>query len=144
MYLSLQVKQKNKSKLINYSFFDYNNDPDFIPVSINKESLVEQSIVTQEMRDRFTKEGQFCFRIPGTWERDGQQEKILLVPRLHVFEADDEQRQKHGAVDYRGEHGAGQAAVCSPAELPRHLFLDALDAFFRGGETAVGAVGVPD
>ena len=50
---------------------------------------MEQSIVTQEMRDRFTQRGQFCFRIPGTWEKEGQQEKILLIPRLHVFEADE-------------------------------------------------------
>ena len=71
------------------SFYDLKNDPNYIPVSINKETLVEQSCVSQEMRDRFTGRGQFCFRIPGTWEKEGQQEKILLVPRLHVFEADE-------------------------------------------------------
>ena len=85
----MEGKKQELKSTVSSSFFDFENDPDFIPVSINKESLVEQSIVTQEMRDRFTKEGQFCFRIPGTWERDGQQEKILLVPRLHVFEADE-------------------------------------------------------
>ncbi len=71
------------------SFYDLKNDPNYIPVSINKETLVEQSCVSQEMRDRFTERGQFCFRIPGTWEKEGQLEKILLVPRRQVFEADE-------------------------------------------------------
>ena len=68
------------------SFYDLKNDPNYIPVSINKETLVEQSCVSQEMRERFNERGQFCFRIPGTWEKEGQLEKILLVPRRHVFE----------------------------------------------------------
>ena len=85
----MEEKRQELKSNVSSSFYDYTNDPDFIPVSINKASLIEQSCVSQEMRDRFTKEGQFCFRIPGTWEKEGQQEKILLVPRLHVFEADE-------------------------------------------------------
>ena len=83
-----EKRQKLKSN-VSSSFYDLKNDPDYIPVSVNKASLVDQSCVSQEMRDKFTRQGQFCFRIPGTWEKEGQQEKILLVPRLHVFEADE-------------------------------------------------------
>lgn len=40
------------------------------------------------MRDRFAERGFFCCRIPGTWEKDDQQDHILMVPMKHVFEAD--------------------------------------------------------
>ena len=71
------------------SFYDHVNDPDFIPVTINKESLIEQSIVTAEMRERFADRGQFCCRVPGTWEKEGKQENILMIPMNQVFEADE-------------------------------------------------------
>ena len=70
-------------------FYGYTKDPGLIPVTINKESLVEASIVTGEMRERFADRGQFCCRVPGTWEGDGRQEHILMIPLDHVFEADE-------------------------------------------------------
>lgn len=50
--------------------------------------LIDQSVVSTEMRDRFAERGFFCCRIPGTWEKDDQQEHILMVPLEDVFEAD--------------------------------------------------------
>ena len=70
------------------SYLDHLNDPNYIPVSINRETLVEQSIVTSMMRKHFADRGQFCCRVPGTWEKDGREEHILMIPLKDVYEAD--------------------------------------------------------
>ena len=71
------------------TFQDHVNDPDFIPVTINKKALIDKSIVSSEMRERFADRGQFCCRIPGTWEKGKKQEDILMIPLKNVFEADE-------------------------------------------------------
>jgi len=81
-------KEKQIRAEMTSSFVDHVNDPAFIPVSINKEALIGKSIVTEEIRERFADQGQFCCRVPGTWEQDGKTEKILLTPLKNVFEAD--------------------------------------------------------
>ena len=84
----LQEKGNQTGKEHSSKYIDHVNDPDFIPVMINKEALIDQSVVSTEMRDRFAERGFFCCRIPGTWEKDDQQEHILMVPLEDVFEAD--------------------------------------------------------
>lgn len=132
----MEGKRQELKSSVSSSFFDYKNDPDYIPVSINKASLVEQSIVTQEMRDRFTQRGQFCFRIPGTWEKEGQQEKILLIPRLHVFEAD-EGKTYIAFLNKRHLPLALNASDGSPATEYFGMSMDdfARDLFWEMGET---------
>ena len=71
------------------TFQDHVNDPDFIPVTINKKALIDKSIVSSEMRERFADRGQFCCRIPGTWEKGKKQEDILMITLKNVFEADE-------------------------------------------------------
>jgi len=85
----LQEKENQVGKENTSKFVDHVNDPDFIPVTINKEALINQSIVSNEMRERFADRGFFCCRIPGTWEKGNQQEHILMIPLHNVFEADD-------------------------------------------------------
>lgn len=79
-----EMKSESTSQYLGYA-----NDPDYIPVSISRKALVEQSIITEEVRDRFADQGQFVCRVPGTWEKDGETEKILLIPQKDVFEADE-------------------------------------------------------
>ena len=71
------------------SFVRYQQDPDFVPISINKDTLVTQSAVSDELRQKFWNEGRFVCRVPGTWEKGDQHEAMLIIPREQVFEADD-------------------------------------------------------
>ena len=61
------------------SFEKYKNDPDYIPLSIDRTTLVEQA--SRNLED-FWKEGKFACRIPGTW---GSREYLLLLPLQQVF-----------------------------------------------------------
>ena len=85
----LQEKEQQPGKENSSKFIDHVNDPDFIPITINKAALIDQSVVSAELRERFASRGYFCCRIPGTWEKDGNREEILMVPLKDVFEADD-------------------------------------------------------
>ena len=86
----LLLKKDAQPKEISSSSFErYNLDPDFVPLSINKETLISQSVISQQIRDKFWREGQFVCRVPGTWEQGDKHEAMLLVPRKQVFEADD-------------------------------------------------------
>ena len=85
----MEEKEREIKKESSAVFYGYNKDPDLIPIMINKAALVENSIVTTEMRDRFADRGQFCCRVPGTWEADENKEHILMIPLDHVFEADE-------------------------------------------------------
>ena len=71
------------------SYIDHLNDPDYIPITINRETLVDKSIVTTTMREHFADRGQFCCRGPSTWEKDGKEEHILMIPLKDVYEADE-------------------------------------------------------
>lgn len=61
------------------SFEKYKNDPEYIPLSIDRTTLVEQA--SRNLQD-FWKEGKFACRIPGTW---GSREYLLLLPLQQVF-----------------------------------------------------------
>lgn len=120
-----QVKKENTS-----GFFDHVNDPDFIPITVNKESLIDHSIVTTEMRERFAERGQFCFRIPGTWETNDQKENILIIPMKDVYEADDSRTyiafldKKHLPLALHAGEGtpAEEYFGMSAAEFARNYF----------------------
>ncbi|MBR0341629.1 MAG: hypothetical protein IJH64_05210 [Oscillospiraceae bacterium] len=79
-----EIKKESSS-----AFQDHVNDSAYIPVTINKRALVDRSIVSSEMRERFAERGQFCCRVPGTWENGKKQEHILMVPLKDVFVADE-------------------------------------------------------
>ncbi|MEE1227333.1 MAG: hypothetical protein U0K57_00025 [Lachnospiraceae bacterium] len=73
------------------SFERYRQDPDFIPVSINRETLIDQSVISNQMREKFWEKGQFICRVPGTWEGENRKETMLVIPRKQVFKADEGQ-----------------------------------------------------
>ena len=59
----------------------YVNDPAYIPISIDKKTLVEKSsVINKDGLDRYN---QFACRIPGTY---GKNEKQLVIPETQVFE----------------------------------------------------------
>lgn len=63
------------------AYFRYVNDPAYIPVSIDKKTLVEKSsVINKDGLDRYN---QFACRIPGTY---GKNEKQLVIPETQVFE----------------------------------------------------------
>ncbi|MCP1111433.1 hypothetical protein NK118_14360 [Lachnospiraceae bacterium PAL227] len=68
------------------SFLEYYNNPEYIPLSINHESLVEKSSYAggEEVKGQ----GFFASRIPGTW---GENEQTLIIPTEQVFVTDEGQ-----------------------------------------------------
>ena len=82
-------KDARPKEMSSSSFERFSLDPSFSPVSINKEPLIDQSVISEEMRQKFWNRGQFLCRVPGTWEGDGRKEAMLVIPRKQVFEADD-------------------------------------------------------
>ena len=63
------------------SFEDYVNDPAYLPLSVDHDTLIEKS--SCQLRD-FWEKGQFACRIPGTWGgNDG--ELLLVLPLSQVF-----------------------------------------------------------
>ena len=63
---------------------ELHNHPDFIEITINRESLVQESQLARswDMEQR----GMFASRIPGTW---GEGEQTLVLPTEQVFQTDD-------------------------------------------------------
>ena len=70
------------------SFESYANDPDYIPLSINHKTLVENTSLANP--EGLRKWNQFSCRIPGTW---GEKEKQVIIPVDQVFQLD-------GGTDY--------------------------------------------
>ena len=63
------------------AYLRYVNDPSYLPISIDKKTLVEKSsIINKDGLDRYN---QFSCRIPGTY---GKEEKQLIIPETQVFE----------------------------------------------------------
>ena len=63
------------------AYLRYINDPSYVPVSIDKRTLVEKSNVIN--KDGLERYNQFSCRIPGTY---GKNEKQLVIPNEQVFE----------------------------------------------------------
>lgn len=70
----------------NGAFHKYDQNPEYIKVSINHDSLVEKSAFAQSVQANNT--GFFASRVPGTW---GNQEKTLVLPKAQVFVTDNGQ-----------------------------------------------------
>lgn len=62
---------------------EYAHDPDYVMVSINKETLVDK--MSFQGREELLQEGYFTCRLPGTW---GSNEQIMSIPADRVFTAD--------------------------------------------------------
>lgn len=75
------VEHNTMRKESSTAYLRYVNDPAYIPVSIDKKTLVEKSsVINKDGLDRYN---QFACRIPGTY---GKNEKQLVIPETQVFE----------------------------------------------------------
>ncbi|HIZ59747.1 MAG TPA: hypothetical protein H9967_03420 [Candidatus Dorea faecipullorum] len=63
------------------SFESYANDPAYLPISIDHETLIENS--SRHLQD-FWQKGQFACRVPKTWG-GGDKERLLILPLSQVF-----------------------------------------------------------
>lgn len=77
--------EKNKIRnMSDMAYDDYHNNPDYLEITINKESLIENSKYAQSIMDKMP--NVFASRIPGTY---GKNEETLILPKENVFETDD-------------------------------------------------------
>lgn len=73
----------------------FHSNPNFIELSIDKETLIDKMHLPAGQVKEFADGGHFASRVPGTWKRGSENcepEKILLVPEEQVFTADEGKR----------------------------------------------------
>lgn len=61
------------------------NDPEYVKITINKESLVDHHSVNQLEKENAERYGMFLSRVPGTF---GENQRTLILPKDRVYEAD--------------------------------------------------------
>ena len=59
--------------------------PDYVEVTINRETLIDQSRIAQKKNPEVEAKGMFASRVPGTW---GESERTLVLPTDQVFQTD--------------------------------------------------------
>ena len=64
----------------------YANDPAYEKITINKETLVDEMVQSEEQAALMLKNGYFISRIPGTW---GENQETLILPADCVFKTDE-------------------------------------------------------
>ena len=69
------------------AFEHYSLDPSYVPISIDKATLIEKS--SYPNLEEFQEKGIFACRVPGTWNHDDKEEEILFVPIHQVFSSND-------------------------------------------------------
>lgn len=67
-------------------FGKLSKDPDFVMITVNKETLAESLRLSDSDRGHAEKYGMFLARVPGTW---GTNRETLVLRKSRVFEADD-------------------------------------------------------
>ena len=79
----LQQEQSIRS-INNEQYQEFHNNPEFIEITINHETLVQESQLASSWD--MERRGMFASRIPGTW---GDGEQTLVLPTEQVFRTDD-------------------------------------------------------
>ena len=59
--------------------------PDYQEITINRETLIDQSRIAREKNPEVEAKGMFASRVPGTW---GENERTLVLPTDQVFQTD--------------------------------------------------------
>lgn len=77
-------RQNNRKSVNAPEFENMMHDTDYVPVTINKSTLIDQSGF--QGFEEMEKKGIFASRIPGTW---GENEQVLCVANEDVFTVDD-------------------------------------------------------
>lgn len=80
---SVMAREQTVHPVTDETYERLHTDPSFLEITINHETLVEQS--TYADTASLEKYGLFASRVPGTW---GEQEKTLVLPADQVFRLD--------------------------------------------------------
>lgn len=79
------LKQEQSIRSMNNEQYqEFHNNPEFIEITINHETLVQESQLASSWD--MERRGMFASRIPGTW---GDGEQTLVLPTEQVFRTDD-------------------------------------------------------
>ncbi len=106
------MRQENKVRSeSDAAYLKYDADPDYIKISIDKETCVKESHFPGS--EILAEKGIFCSRVPGTWmngTNNCNPEQTLLVPVEQVFMVNDGQTycafiKKDGQMDLRELNG---------------------------------------
>lgn len=119
----------------------FRSNPDFIELSINKQSLIDKMHLPEEQVKEFADGGHFASRVPGTWMQGSETcepEKILLVPEGQVFTADEGKRyaaflDKNTQCDLYGLK-EGKVVETLPVEELRSKYYDESSRELRKSE----------
>ncbi|MCP1111589.1 hypothetical protein [Ohessyouella blattaphilus] len=103
LFLSEEQKVRQATDV---GFLEYYNNPEYVALSINRETLVEKS--SYAGGDTVNSQGFFASRVPGTW---GESEQTLILPAEQVFVTDEghtylaylHKEQKPIIMDAKGE-----------------------------------------
>ena len=80
------LETENSIKSIsNERYQELHNHPDYVEITINRETLIDQSRIAREKNPEVEAKGMFASRIPGTW---GEKERTLVLPTDQVFQTD--------------------------------------------------------
>ena len=80
------LEMENSIKSIsNERYQELHQHPDYVEVTINRETLIDQSRIAQKKNPEVEAKGMFASRVPGTW---GESERTLVLPTDQVFQTD--------------------------------------------------------
>lgn len=80
------LETENSIKSIsNERYQELHNHPDYVEITINRETLIDQSRIAREKNPEVEAKGMFASRVPGTW---GENERTLVLPTDQVFQTD--------------------------------------------------------
>ena len=80
------LETENSIKSIsNERYQELHSHPDYVEITINTETLIDQSRIAREKNPEVEAKGMFASRIPGTW---GEKERTLVLPTDQVFQTD--------------------------------------------------------
>ena len=76
--------EKNTKTISDVAYEKLHNDPDYLEITINHDTLIEKSMYAQSVMQKSPQ--LFAARIPGTY---GSNEETLVLPKQNVFETDE-------------------------------------------------------
>ena len=80
------LETENSIKSIsNERYQELHRHPDYVEITINRETLIDQSRIAREKNPEVEAKGMFASRVPGTW---GEKERTLVLPTDQVFQTD--------------------------------------------------------
>ena len=78
------LRVENAKTVSDVAYEKLHNDPDYLEITINRDSLIEKSMYAESVMQKSPQ--LFAARIPGTY---GSNEETLVLPKQNVFETDE-------------------------------------------------------